>query len=91
MKKILFTLFLLIVISSCAAKQPEAKLQCWQSLVSGAFPFVISMVNICDGPMGGTVKFTVVKPVLNFIDKRNKRADKMIEDQIKIKKMEKLF
>jgi len=91
MKNLIFALFLLVVISSCAVNQPQAKLQCWQSLTSNSFPFVITMANICDGPDGGTIKYTIIKPVLTFIDKRNKISDKMIDDQLRTKRAEKLY
>lgn len=91
MKKIIISLGLLIALSGCLQNTPPAKIQCWQHLASNAFPFVISTVNICDGPAGGSVKYTVIKPIFDFINKRNMENDRMMRERIKLKRMEKLY
>lgn len=92
MKKVIFSLGLLIALSGCVQNTAtKAKIQCWQYLSSNAFPFVISTVNICDGPEGGSVRYTVIKPIFDFINKRNKENDEMMREKIKLKRMEKLY
>lgn len=94
MKKIMVSLLLsTVLISGCVQTQskPVVKLQCWQPIVSNAFPFVISAINICDGPEGGTVKSTTIQPILDYIDELNIRTEKIRKENLKLKRMEKLY
>ena len=92
MKKLIIALFLLIfVVSSCAKKQPEKKAVCWRSIVSIDFPFVISMINICDGSEGGELKYYVVEPILDFINERIKKVDQIREEDRKTRINKNIF
>ena len=96
MKNLMIGLLLLFIVSSCSEQQkpvpkPQEKAVCWRSLVSGAFPFVVSMVNVCDGSEGGTVKYVVIKPILDYINERNEKSDKILQQELSVKIRKNIF
>lgn len=62
-----------LLVAGCAPSQPKPE-KCWQTAYTGAaFPDVIVIYNVCTGE----IRTTIIKPIKEYIEKIDKRNERL--------------
>ena len=77
-KSVIILIASVLLFAGCTTQKAEPD-KCWEEVYSEkVFAFVITMVNLCNGK----TKTTVITPIKKYIDRMEKKGDRLRKEAL---------